>query len=60
MTKKERKLVSLAVSLALAAGTVPAAGAMHIMEGYLPPMMCAVWGVIVSKSAFPVSQWPEK
>lgn len=46
MTKKERKLVSLAVSLALAAGTVPAAGAMHIMEGYLPPMMCAVWGVI--------------
>lgn len=46
MTKKERKLVSLAVSLALAAGTVPAAGAMHIMEGYLPPAMCAVWGVI--------------
>ena len=46
MTKKERKLVSLTVSLALAAGTVPAAGAMHIMEGYLPPAMCAVWGVI--------------
>ena len=46
MTKKERKLVSLAVSLALAAGIVPAAGAMHIMEGYLPPAMCAVWGVI--------------
>ena len=46
MTKKERKLVSLVVSLALAAGTVPAAGAMHIMEGYLPPAMCAVWGVI--------------
>ena len=46
MTKKERKLVSLAVSLALAAGTVPAAGAMHIMEGFLPQGHAIAWGVV--------------
>lgn len=46
MTKNERKLVRLTACAALLCGTVPAAGAMHIMEGFLPPGMCVLWGVI--------------
>lgn len=46
MTSKQKKIVSLAVSFALIAGTLPAAGAMHIMEGYLSPRWCAIWGVL--------------
>lgn len=46
MTKKQRKWVGLTAGLALAVGMLPAAGAMHIMEGYLPPAMCLIWGVI--------------
>ena len=46
MSKKQKKLVVLAATLALCFGIVPAANAMHIMEGYLPPTYCIVWGVI--------------
>lgn len=46
MTKKQRKLVLLTAILALAFGIVPVTNAMHVMEGYLPPTYCIVWGVL--------------
>lgn len=46
MTKKQQKLVRLTACAALLCGVVPAAGAMHIMEGFLPPSLCILWGVI--------------
>lgn len=46
MTKRQRKLVCLSAMFALGAGLLPAAGAMHIMEGYLPPVMCVLWGAV--------------
>ena len=38
MSKKQKKLVVVAAALALCFGIVPTANAMHIMEGYLPPL----------------------
>ena len=46
MTQKQRKLVRLTACAALLCGAVPTAGAMHIMEGFLPPSLCILWGVI--------------
>jgi cobalt/nickel transport system permease protein len=46
MNKKQRYLVTVAAVLALCFGVVPAANAMHIMEGYLPPTYCIAWGVL--------------
>ena len=46
MQKKQKKLIVLASAFAAAFGIIPTAGAMHIMEGYLPPTYCIVWGVI--------------
>ena len=46
MSKRQRTWLTLLTGLCLAVGAAPAAGAMHIMEGYLPPAVCAVWGVI--------------
>lgn len=46
LKKSQKKLVAVAAGLALGLGIIPAAGAMHIMEGYLPPVFCVVWGVI--------------
>lgn len=46
MTQKQQKLVRLTACAALLCGVVPAAGAMHIMEGFLPPSLCILWGVI--------------
>ncbi|AGX44240.1 energy-coupling factor ABC transporter permease [Clostridium saccharobutylicum] len=46
MNKKEKKIITFAISFALAFGVAPAANAMHIMEGYLPPKFCIMWGVI--------------
>lgn len=46
MTNRQKKLVRLTAALAIVAGTLPMAGAMHIMEGYLPPTMCIIWGLI--------------
>ena len=46
MTNRQKKLVRLTACAALLCGTLPAAGAMHIMEGFLPPSMCVLWGVL--------------
>lgn len=46
MSKKENRILKLAIAVALIFGITPAANAMHIMEGYLPPKYCIMWGVI--------------
>lgn len=46
MSKKQKKLVALSAALAISFGIIPTANAMHIMEGYLPPIFCVVWGVV--------------
>ncbi|MBW9150753.1 energy-coupling factor ABC transporter permease [Clostridium estertheticum] len=46
MNKKEKKIVAIIAFFAVTFGIVPAANAMHIMEGYLPPRFCILWGVI--------------
>ena len=45
MTGKQRKLVRITACAALLGCVLPTAGAMHIMEGFLPPAMCVLWGV---------------
>ena len=42
MTKRQARLVQLTACAALLCGALPMAGAMHIMEGFLPPAMCVV------------------
>ncbi|MBU3113005.1 energy-coupling factor ABC transporter permease [Clostridium lacusfryxellense] len=46
MKQKEKKIVFIAIAFAMIFGITPAANAMHIMEGYLPPKYCIIWGVI--------------
>lgn len=46
MNKKEKRVVAIAAAFALSFGISPAVNAMHIMEGYLPPKYCIVWGVL--------------
>ncbi len=46
MDHKHKKILTAAVVLALTFGIVPKANAMHIMEGYLPPQFCIIWGVV--------------
>lgn len=46
MTKRERQVLGVATAVALTCGALPVAGAMHIMEGFLPPVHCIVWGAI--------------
>ncbi len=46
MTKKQKILFKASIAFALCFAIVPAANAMHIMEGYLPPAYCVAWGVI--------------
>ncbi|NSB13583.1 energy-coupling factor ABC transporter permease [Clostridium beijerinckii] len=46
MNKKENRIVALAAAFALIFGVAPVANAMHIMEGYLPPQFCIIWGAI--------------
>ena len=46
MTKKQKKLVTVSAAFALCLGILPAANAMHIMEGALPAGYCVAWGVI--------------
>lgn len=45
-SRGERRFVAFTAVFALLFATVPSASAMHIMEGYLPAAMCAVWGVL--------------
>ncbi|MFI3325459.1 MAG: energy-coupling factor ABC transporter permease [Clostridia bacterium] len=46
MTKIQKKIVRFSSFLALAMGIVPTANAMHIMEGFLSPVYCIIWGVL--------------
>lgn len=46
MSKKEKKILIIAVAFAVIFGIIPTANAMHIMEGYLPPKYCILWGAI--------------
>lgn len=46
MNLKEKKIIGLVTVFALVFGVSPVANAMHIMEGYLSPKYCIVWGVI--------------
>lgn len=46
MNKKEKKIITFISAFALISAAAPAANAMHIMEGYLPPKFCIFWGVI--------------
>ncbi|WP_446897273.1 energy-coupling factor ABC transporter permease [Clostridium sp. LBM24168] len=46
MNLKEKKIVAITAVFALVFGITPAANAMHIMEGYLPPKFCIIWAVI--------------
>lgn len=46
MRKWEKRLVALTAVMSLALCGVPSASAMHIMEGYLPPSFCVIWGAV--------------
>ena len=46
MTQKQKKLIIGLTVFALANAVVPAANAMHIMEGYLPATFCVAWGIL--------------
>jgi cobalt/nickel transport system permease protein len=44
MKKKQKIALTISAVIALAFGVIPVAGAMHIMEGYLPAGYCIMWG----------------
>ncbi|MCI5801748.1 MAG: energy-coupling factor ABC transporter permease [Oscillospiraceae bacterium] len=46
MSRKQKALIMLALAAAMTFGVMPSASAMHIMEGYLPPTACVLWGVL--------------
>lgn len=46
MNGKQKRILAVCGAFALYFGQMPAAGAMHIMEGYLPVGFCVLWGVI--------------
>jgi cobalt/nickel transport system permease protein len=46
MSDKERKTVAVSAAFAAIFCIVPSAYAMHIMEGYLPPKYCIMWGAV--------------
>ena len=46
MTKKQKKLIGIIFAIALCIGIIPAADAMHIMEGFISPGYCILWGVL--------------
>lgn len=46
MTKKQKNITAVSAAIALGFGILPAAGAMHIMEGALPAKYCIAWGVL--------------
>lgn len=46
MNKKEKIILKIAIAFAIIFGVTTTASAMHIMEGYLPPKYCIIWGVI--------------
>jgi len=46
MGKREKKIIIFISIFALVNGVAPVVNAMHIMEGYLPPKFCILWGAI--------------
>ncbi len=46
MTNKQKRLTAALIMAAAAFGVMPAANAMHIMEGALPPGCCVAWGLV--------------
>ena len=46
MNLKQKTIFMVSIAIALSVGFVPVSNAMHIMEGYLPPMVCIIWGAI--------------
>lgn len=46
MGKREKWLTVLSAAPGLALCAAPSAAAMHIMEGYLPPVSCVIWGAV--------------
>ncbi len=46
MTQKQKKLVVAVTTMSLLFAFVPNVNAMHIMEGYLKPTHCILWGVL--------------
>lgn len=46
MNKKEKRIFWGLMMVALLCAITPNVNAMHIMEGYLPPVFCIAWGVI--------------
>ncbi len=46
LTKLQKQILTMVTALCLSMAYVPAASAMHIMEGYLPPVFCIAWGAL--------------
>lgn len=46
MSMKQKNLLAVLSVFALAVSFAPVANAMHIMEGYLTPKFCIIWGVL--------------
>lgn len=44
--KNQKKILKWSIVLALCLSVMPAANAMHIMEGYLSPGFCVFWGAV--------------
>ena len=44
MTKQEKRFIALSLAAAALLIVPQQAHAMHIMEGYLPPASCVLWG----------------
>lgn len=46
MTTRQQKIIATAAIMALSFGIVPVFDAMHIMEGFLTPRYCIIWGAL--------------
>ena len=46
MSTVQKRWIAAAAAIAMLFGVVPAANAMHIMEGYLPLGYCIAWGAV--------------
>lgn len=46
MSLKHKKIIAVTSVIAVFMGILPSVGAMHIMEGYLKPVYCVIWGAL--------------
>ncbi|WP_010249595.1 energy-coupling factor ABC transporter permease [Acetivibrio cellulolyticus] len=46
MKNNKKIMITISVAIAIIFGIIPTGSAMHIMEGYLPPKFCIMWGVL--------------